>query len=158
MGLTAGLVHRLPRPRGRVPLNHMLPPSSARGNFDPPILVFLVEDEIFIQELVEATLEDGGFAVATANTGEAAITVLEVDGAKIRALVSDINLGRGPTGWDVARCARELNEHLPVIYITGGNGHEWASQGVPNSILIGKPFAPAQIVVAVSQLLDASEH
>jgi DNA-binding NtrC family response regulator len=121
------------------------------------ILVFLVEDETFIQELVEHALQDGGFAVAKANSGDEAIAVLEADGAKFHALVSDIKLGSGPTGWDVAKRARELNEHLPVVYMTGGNGHEWASQGVPNSILIGKPFAPAQIVTAVSQLLNASE-
>jgi hypothetical protein len=69
-----------------------------------------------------------------------------------------LRLGRGPTGWDVARRARELNEDLPIVYMTGGNGHEWASQGVPNSILIAKPFAPAQIVTAVSHLLNISEH
>jgi CheY-like chemotaxis protein len=122
------------------------------------ILVFLVEDESLIQELVEHALQEGGFAVAKANSGKEAIAMLEADGAEFRALVSDIHLGAGPTGWDVARRARELNEHLPVVYMTGGNRHEWASQGVPNSILIGKPFAPAQIVTAVSQLLNTSEH
>jgi CheY-like chemotaxis protein len=122
------------------------------------ILVFLVEDETLIQELVEHALEEGGFAVAIANNGEEAMAMLEADGANFRALVSDINLGRGPTGWEVAKRARQLNEHLPVVYMTGGNGHEWASEGVPNSILISKPFAPAQIVTAVSQLLNTSEH
>jgi hypothetical protein len=29
------------------------------------------------------------------------------------------------------------------------------SKGVPNSILLKKPFAPAQLVTAVSQLLNA---
>ena len=122
------------------------------------ILVFLVEDESLIQELVEHALEEGGFAVVAANSGHEAIAMLEVDGAEFRALVSDVHLGCGPTGWEVAKRARELNEHLPVVYMTGGNGHEWASQGVPNSILIEKPFAPAQIVTAVSQLLNASGH
>jgi len=32
---------------------------------------------------------------------------------------------------------------------------EWGSQGVPNSILLTKPFAPAQLVTAVSQLLNS---
>ena len=120
--------------------------------------VFLVEDETLIQELVEHALEEGGFAVAIASSGEEAMAMLDADGAKFRALVSDIYLGRGPTGWEVAKRARQLNEHLPVVYMTGGNGHEWASEGVPNSILISKPFAPAQIVTAVSQLLNTSEH
>lgn len=122
------------------------------------ILVFLVEDENLIQELVEHALQEGGFLVAKANSGKEAIAMLETDGAEFHALVSDISLGPGPTGWDVARHAREQNPNLPVVYMTGGNGHEWASQGVPNSILIGKPFAPAQIVTAVSQLLNASEQ
>jgi CheY-like chemotaxis protein len=83
----------------------------------------------------------------------------ESDGAKYRALITDVNLASREriTGWEVARRARELNDRLPVIYMTGGNGHEWASQGVPNSILVSKPFAVAQIVVAVSQLLNESD-
>jgi len=38
----------------------------------------------------------------------------------------------------------------------GTHGEEWASKGVPNSLLLVKPFAPAQIVTAISQLLNAS--
>jgi hypothetical protein len=40
--------------------------------------------------------------------------------------------------------------------MTGAAGSEWASQGVPNSILLTKPFAPAQLITAVSQLLNAA--
>jgi CheY-like chemotaxis protein len=46
------------------------------------ILVFLVEDESLIQELVEHALEEGGFAVVAANSGHEAIAMLEVDGAE----------------------------------------------------------------------------
>jgi hypothetical protein len=31
---------------------------------------------------------------------------------------------------------------------------QWASNGVPNSIMLEKPFAPAQLITAVSQLLN----
>ena len=58
-------------------------------------------------------------------------------------------MGSGPT-------AREINPTIPVIYMTGTHGEEWASKGVPNSVLLIKPFAPAQIVTAVSQLLNAN--
>lgn len=43
-----------------------------------------------------------------------------------------------------------------IIYMTGTHGEEWASKGVPNSLLLAKPFAPAQIVTAISQLLNAT--
>jgi CheY-like chemotaxis protein len=73
-----------------------------------------------------------------------------------RAVVTDINLGRNRMdGWDVARHARENKPDMPVVYMTGDSADEWASKGVPNSILLTKPFAPAQLVTAVAQLLNA---
>jgi hypothetical protein len=39
--------------------------------------------------------------------------------------------------------------------MSGAAADQWPSRGVPNSILLEKPFAPAQLVTAVSNLLDA---
>ena len=118
-----------------------------------PVLV--VEDEQLIHALLTETLTDGGFAVATAADGEEAIRMLEAPDASYRALVTDVNLSPGKlTGWDVAKRARELHAEMPVVYMTGAGSHEWPSRGVPNSVLVPKPFAPAQIVTAVSQLLN----
>jgi CheY-like chemotaxis protein len=73
------------------------------------------------------------------------------------ALVTDINLGSGELdGWDVARHAREIEPQFPVVYMSGIEADQWASKGVPNSIMLAKPFAPAQLVTAVSQLLNAT--
>jgi DNA-binding response OmpR family regulator len=69
---------------------------------------------------------------------------------KYRALLTDINLGRDKlTGWDVARHAREIDLTFPVVYLSGDSAEQWAVQGVPNSIMLSKPFAPAQIVTAI---------
>ncbi len=57
-------------------------------------------------------------------------------------------------GWEVARRLREVDPEFPVVYMTGAAADQWASQGVPKSILLQKPFAPAQLVTAVSQLLN----
>jgi len=38
---------------------------------------------------------------------------------------------------------------------TGAAADDWASEGVPNSIFLKQPFAPAQFVTAVTQLLNA---
>jgi len=71
-------------------------------------------------------------------------------------MVTDVNLGAGPTGWDVAAKAREMIPTLPVIYVTGDSGHHWPSHGVPQSVIITKPFAAAQIVVALAGLANQS--
>ncbi|MEH2595021.1 DNA-binding response OmpR family regulator [Bradyrhizobium sp. AZCC 1577] len=70
--------------------------------------------------------------------------------------MTDINIGRCITGWDVARQVREIDPDLPIAYMTGTSAEEWKSRGVPNSILLEKPFAPAQLLTAVSQLLNTS--
>jgi DNA-binding NtrC family response regulator len=72
-----------------------------------------------------------------------------------RALVTDINGLGAIDGWGVAKAGREINPGLPVIYVTGAAAADWAANGVPNSVLVTKPFAPGQIVSAVSQLLNA---
>jgi DNA-binding response OmpR family regulator len=82
------------------------------------------------------------------------VTLLEGKPVRYRALVTDINLLDRIDGWEVAKQAREIDPAFPIIYMTGAGADQWASQGVPNSILLTKPFAPAQLVIAVSQLLN----
>ena len=120
-------------------------------------IVLVVDDDPLIQSVVEDTLTDGGFAIVIVSSGENAIELLEVRKVNYRAVVTDINLGPDKTdGWDVARRAREIDAEFPVVYMTGASADDWASKGVPNSILLTKPFAPAQLLTAVSQLLNGS--
>jgi hypothetical protein len=46
---------------------------------------------------------------------------------------------------------------MPVVYMSGDSSPEWSSKGVPNSLMVAKPFAPAQIITAVSTLLNAAD-
>jgi CheY-like chemotaxis protein len=106
--------------------------------------------------MVEEALSDGGFEITAVATGEEAITLLKGKQTAYRALVTDIHLAGKPDGWDVARAAREIDPAFPIVYMTGAAADEWGSKGVPNSVLLTKPFAPVQLVTAVSHLLNAS--
>ena len=119
----------------------------------PSILV--VEDDLIIQSLVEDTLSDGGFDTAIAASGEEAVTLLKGHKGKYRALVTDINLKGRMDGWEVAQHAREIEPDFPVVYMSGAAAADWTSKGVPNSIMLAKPFAPAQLLTAVSNLLNS---
>jgi CheY-like chemotaxis protein len=122
-----------------------------------PILVLAVDDDDLILTIVEEALREGGYAVETANNPQTAMAMLDEKHSEYRALLTDVNMGAGkPTGWDLARHARELSPDIPVVYMSGDAGGEWSANGVPNSLLIIKPFAAAQVVTAVSHLLNAS--
>jgi DNA-binding response OmpR family regulator len=123
------------------------------------LTILVVEDDPLIQSLVEDTLTDGGFEIVMTSSGEDAIDLLDIGNVDYRAVVTDINLGRDKlTGWDVARHVREIDAQFPVVYMTGADADDWASKGVPNSILLSKPFAQAQLLTAVSQLLNADSQ
>jgi CheY-like chemotaxis protein len=120
------------------------------------VLVLIAEDQAEIGDILSDSFKDGGYDVLLAATAEEALAALDARGQEVRALVTDIKLGSSTTGWDVARHARELKPEMPVVYMTGSESNDWPSLGVPNSILVPKPFAPAQVITAVSQLLNAS--
>jgi DNA-binding response OmpR family regulator len=124
------------------------------ANAELPI-VLIVEDDLAIQAIVDEALNEAGFATAIAASAEEALTLLKGKVANYRALVTDITLKGLMNGWEVAKAAREIDPAFPIVYITGAAAGVWASHGVPNSILLEKPFAPAQLVTAVSQLLNA---
>jgi DNA-binding response OmpR family regulator len=115
-------------------------------------IVLIVDDDRTIQAIVAGVLSDARFGCRNASSGEEAISLLNAD--RCQALIVDIGFGRDHVkGWSVARRARAFDPSLPVIYITGGSTDEWAVHGVPNSILLAKPFTPAQLLTALSQLL-----
>jgi CheY-like chemotaxis protein len=117
-------------------------------------LVMVVEDDQEVQSIVDDALIDGGFEPAIMASGEEALGLLHANADKYRALLVDIHLRGKMDGWEIAKRARIIKPDFPVVYMTAANGHEWSSQGVPNSLLLPKPFAPAQLANAVSSLLD----
>lgn len=119
-----------------------------------PVLL-VVEDDYPIQDILEDALTEGGFEAEIHTSGEEALTLYRGHLKHYRALITDVGLKGRLNGWDVAAQIRESDPGFPVVYISGAHADEWASKGVPNSVMLTKPFAPAQLVTAVSQLLNA---
>ena len=120
---------------------------------DLPALL-LVEDEPLIQLLLGEGLTDGGFDVTIASSGQTALEKLDAQAARFHAVVTDIKLGSGPSGWDVGRRARELVPAMPVVYMTGDSAADWSNFGVASSIVLLKPLGIAQVEAAVASLLS----
>jgi CheY-like chemotaxis protein len=107
-----------------------------------------------LQADIEKVLTDAGFATDIVSSGEEALTLL-MHGTKLpSALITDVKLAGRLTGWEVAKRIREKDPSFPVIYVTAYD-RDWPACGVPNSIVIAKPFASAQLVTAISNLLNA---
>ncbi len=120
-----------------------------------PTLVMVVDDEALIARQVAETLIAAGYDVIAASSAEQALEHVAVSG-EAAALVTDIRLP-GISGWELAREVRRLFPRMAVIYMSGDSAAQWFSEGVPNSIMLDKPFAASQLLAAVISMLEVSQ-
>ena len=119
----------------------------------PEPLVLLVEDEPLVLLVAQDALEAGGYLVLPFQVASEAIRALESRIAELSGLVTDVRLPGGPDGWAIGRRARELRADIPVVYTTGDSAADWSAKGVPNSVVVQKPYAAAQLLTAISTLM-----
>ena len=105
--------------------------------------------------LLNDLLAAEGLEVVCAGDDRTAYAMLEEEGRTYDALILDINLGQGTTGFDVARFARRLNPGVPVIYISGGADTSVEKHGVPGATLVAKPFDLPLLLATLREKLAA---
>lgn len=119
---------------------------------DKPLLL-LVEDEALVAVPLEQELIEEGFEVLLAFDGQEAVSELDRDAARFSGVITDIRLP-AVDGWAISKRARELIPTMPVVYMSGDSAAEWKSSGVPDSIMLQKPFATAQLTAAITRLIN----
>lgn len=115
--------------------------------------LLFVDDERLLHDVVGPAFQGAGFAMTSAVRAEQALLMLRPGSPAFCAVVTDINLGPGPSGWDIAKSARAVAPDIAVIYVTGAASDEFAARRVPGSLLVKKPYEPEQIVAAVTTLV-----
>jgi CheY-like chemotaxis protein len=123
----------------------------------PEPIILLVEDEPLVLLVAQDALEAGGYTVLPVQVASEALTLLDSRSAELSGLITDIRLPGDADGWEIARHARELRADLPVVYTTGDSAADWPVQGVPNSVVVQKPYAGAQLLTAISTLMTAAD-
>ncbi len=115
-------------------------------------VILLVEDQRLVRMSIEEGLQDSGYAVVVASSAADAAGTIETMGGTIGALITNVDLGKAPDGWDVARRGRDLDPAIPVIYTTASWTPDCACRAVQNSIVVPMPYRIDQIVTALSML------
>jgi CheY-like chemotaxis protein len=126
----------------------------SKGNDMHGHRVLLIEDDVSINMSIREFLEESGFRVESAYCGGAAFEALD-RGRYLSALVTDVELGPGPDGFDVARHARLIYPALPVVFVSGTAGARHAEEGVLGSQFVPKPLHPSHVVEALARVLPA---
>ena len=113
-----------------------------------PFRVLIVDDDLILNFDNCETLKDSGYDAVGVHCAAAAFEAVG-RATELSALVTDIDLGSGADGFEVARRARAANPHLPVVYISGTAEARFRSEGVERSEFLRKPVRPLEIVEAL---------
>jgi CheY-like chemotaxis protein len=123
--------------------------SALPANHADIVVVLVVDDEILVRFDVVRCLEDAGYAVIEAGNGEAAIALCSAD-TSIDMIITDINLGGGASGWDVAECFRAARPDVPVIYTSGKSLDP--ERCVAGGVFVAKPYRHSDILDVCQRL------
>ena len=121
--------------------------------------ILLVEDEPLIREIMAESLEDAGFEVIRASTGDEAISVIHDGRVNISALVTDFHMPGEADGADVAFCIRQKWPDMPVVIASGRPDIMKASWKDENGYrLLQKPYGPRQLIGMLQELTPRHER
>lgn len=115
-------------------------------------VVLVVEDENLLRLDIAGYLEDAGFVVIEASTGEAAISLCN-SGTAVDMIITDINLGGSASGWDVAESFRTVLPNMPVLYTSGERIDR--SRCVYGSAILAKPYRNSDVLKECQRLAAA---
>jgi PAS domain S-box-containing protein len=148
-----------------LPLTKSKPIAAATPDLPvtPPVVahtILVVEDEAAVRSTVRRQLETLGHKVLLAESADAALPILRdaSRAAAIDVLLTDVVLGSGMNGIDLAEAAKVATPNLPVIFMSGFTAVAEAQQRISESgaPLLTKPSTLSQLERALNAVMTGS--
>jgi PAS domain S-box-containing protein len=125
-------------------------PAKSRGGET----VLLVEDEVQVRNLTDRMLQNLGYRVLAAGSGDEAIRIARTHPGKVALLISDVVMP-GMSGKQVADALVALRPDIKVLYLSGYTEHTVVHHGVLDSSVdfLAKPFTREALSQKVHEVL-----
>jgi DNA-binding NtrC family response regulator len=116
-------------------------------------VILIVDDEEGLREGLKKLLEDEGYAVVGAETGEEALQVLQQ--SHIDLVLTDMRMP-GMNGIDLLKRIRELHGELGVIILTGYGQIESYIEAMNFGAIeyVSKPFKVNELKFIINKVLN----
>lgn len=147
---------------------HLLFPSA--GLTDPPgppvlavpagpvvqsLRILAVDDQVELVRMAAKMLEPHGHAVTIATSGEEALEILAVTPEPFDLVISDVGMGAGMNGWELAAAVESAYPDLKFCLATG-----WGAQIDPEQArtrgvagVVAKPYRAADLRQLISSVM-----
>jgi CheY-like chemotaxis protein len=152
----------VPQGPGRGTTIHLTFPAADRARLAPASTttdevvrarrILVVDDEPRLAALLVGLLRHEGHEGATARSAEEALERLESE--QFDLVISDLSMGEGMNGWELAAAVAASPNPIPVVLATGwgaGIDDEARNRGV--SGVVAKPYRRADIHAVIARVL-----
>ncbi|RYF66675.1 MAG: response regulator, partial [Comamonadaceae bacterium] len=131
-------------------------PETGAG-VPPGLRVLMVEDDSDVRSILGTFLDKLGCDLTTAQSGDQALTLLDAEPA-FDLLLTDISLGPGMRGTEVAARAQQRLPHLAILLMSGFSAELLAAdRDSPGSWeLLPKPCTSQELAAAIGRALAAA--
>ena len=116
------------------------------------ICLLLVEDDVLVRTTVAMMLEDEGFQVIEAATAGEAQNLIR-GGLQASVMVTDVDLGAGPSGPELADWLHGQRPDLAIIFITGRTASLAGRQRDVREATLPKPFEGSALSELVRKMI-----
>jgi|SRR5690606_4573708 len=130
--------------------------ESAPDSGNNGTTVLLVDDDVSVRALVEATLESQGYHLLKAFDSDQALRLSDAHEGPIHLLIADQVMPPFMSGNELASCLRLMRPEIKVLYISGyeANDNVQDEVGDASADFLPKPFSPATLIGKVERLLS----
>ena len=116
-------------------------------------VVLVVEDDAAVRATTSGMLEDLGYSVLSAETGSAALKIVEAN-AGLDLVFSDVVMPDGMSGVELARQIGSLRPELPILLTSGYTAQRVLPETPAGEMaLLKKPFSQADLSVAIRRIM-----
>ncbi|MBS2018706.1 MAG: response regulator [Deltaproteobacteria bacterium] len=116
--------------------------------------ILLVDDDAGVRESMKRVLQQAGYRVLTAANAVEALNTVSRVAAQISLVILDVMMP-GMTGPELAQKLLTMNLHAKVLFVSGYAPNDIPVEigSVTNEMLLQKPFAPADLLARVDELV-----
>ena len=144
---------RLSDAEAKVEAEAYKPEEEKTGDLTGTARILLVEDEDAVRTFSTRALTNKGYQVLGAESGEAALALMEgEDLATIDLMITDVMMP-GMDGPTMAKKMRELSPDLKIIFISGYTEDKLKDHMGKNIFFLPKPFTLKQLAEKVKEAL-----
>jgi PAS domain S-box-containing protein len=120
-------------------------------------VVLIVDDEPDLVEIAVCYLKAVGYTVLSAKNGKEALAIIE-NHSGIDAMVTDIVMGGGMDGMELAQSVRRLSPGTRVVYSSGFPTDALSERSLPlaDALILQKPYSLANLGACVDAAICAA--